>query len=402
MPMPDIRRNLGPSRSQSTTYEAIGHAEDLSQIITRIDPEQNFFLDRLEKRKVVELAYEWLTESLRPPGVNAHREKEDYVSGPVGSLEGMGNNVQRFVTTGYVTDAQRKVKKAYSQQDEYVRLIQNALLEHANDIEYAIVNNDRKKMEDAAGPALTGGIPYFMRLQNQPAHTDVKTNMIRTDEPHGLRTGDFVYFTAKKMPSGLKANTLYYVRQADADPAHQFAVFDTAKEAVDNAVANQVKLVDDGVDFVIVKNNVVDLQGTSDFTLDDINKAMQMAYNRGGNPTTAVMCGSKKNRFSALAQGVMTINRSASGRDAGRELSYVTDVFETDFGTVTAQIHRRYPFKRIDLIDWNYWALAVFDPTHQVQGLPKKGSYTEFGIESTYGVFGTQPKASGSVINIAR
>ena len=41
--MADVTRNLGPSKNQSYTYDAIGHAEDVSPILTNIDPEETLF-----------------------------------------------------------------------------------------------------------------------------------------------------------------------------------------------------------------------------------------------------------------------------------------------------------------------------------------------------------------------
>ena len=48
----------------------------------------------------------------------------------------------------------------------------------------------------------------------------------------------------------------------------------------------------------------------------------------------------------------------------------------------------------------NYWALKYFTRPHEVTGLAKKGTYTEFVLEASLGVKGTQPKASGAIINL--
>lgn len=113
----DVTRKFGPSTSQSHTLEAIGHAEDYSSIITNIDPDKTFYLSEFsEDADAVALDFSWTTEGLRPPQVNAHLEKEDYESQPVGSLEMANNHCQRFVNSGYVTTAQIKVKKSMSRR----------------------------------------------------------------------------------------------------------------------------------------------------------------------------------------------------------------------------------------------------------------------------------------------
>lgn len=397
----DVTRNFGPSKSQSSTGEAIGHAEDYSSIITNIDPDKTFYLSEFsEDADAVALDFSWTTEGLRPPQVNAHLEKEDYESQAVGSLEMANNHCQRFVNSGYVTTAQIKVKKIYEPQDEFTRQYHNAFLAHASDIEYALVNNDVSRGESGGStPAMTGGVPYFMKTQTITATLSTSDGVITAGSAHGLQTGDFVYFTAKTMPTGLKANTLYYVRLDDTTPDTKFTIFDTMKDAVEKVTANQVKPSTEGTSLVIVKNNVLDMGGSADFTLDDINNVMEMCFNRGGNPTLAVMSPAKKRRFSSIVTAATTINRG-TGRE--RKLDLVADTLETDFGVITAKSHRLYPDNRIDFMDMQYWDLKWFERTHEVPGIATKGSYKEFFIESWLGLKGTQPKASGSLINIKR
>lgn len=396
----DVTRNLGPSSSQSHTGTAIGHAEDYSRIIVNIDPDSTFFLNEFgDAEPAVELDFSWLTEGLRPPQVNAHLEKEDYESKPIGSLEGLSNTCQFFKTSGYITDAQIKVKKIYNPQDEFARLYQKTFTEHARDIEYMLTNGDVSRKESGSNPALSGGVPFFMKVQNITATLETTGHTVTASAPHGLQTGDFVYFTAATMPTGLKAGEMYYVRLDTASPATKFTLYNTMKDAVEGVTANQVKPTTTGSGLAIVKNNVLDLEGKADFTLDDLNTVMQMCYNRGGNPTLAVMSPAKKRVFSRLVTALVTINRN-TGKD--RTVDLVADTVETDFGVITAKAHRMYPDNRIDLLDMEYWDKKWFDRTHEVTGLPKKGSYKEFVIESCLGLKGTQPKASGSLLNIKR
>ena len=397
----DVTRNFGPSKSQSHTLEAIGHAEDYSNIIVNIDPDKTFFLSEFsEDADAVALDFSWTTEGLRPPQVNAHLEKEDYESQPVGSLEMANNYCQRFVNGGYVTNAQIKVKKIYEPQDEFVRQYENAFKGHASDIEYALVNNDVARAESGSNPAMTGGVPYFMKVQNITATLATGTGIVTASAKHGLQTGDFVYFTATTMPGGLAANTIYYVRLEDgADAETKFTIYNTMKDAVEGVTANQVKPSSAGTGLAIVKNNVIDMGGTADFTLDDINNVMQMCFNRGGNPTLAVMSPAKKRRFSSIVTASTQINR---GMGKERKLDLVADTLETDFGIITAKSHRLYPDNRIDFMDMNYWSLKWFERTHEVPGIATKGSYKEFFIESWLGLKGDQPKSSGSLLNIKR
>ena len=42
----DVQRNLNKSANQSYTYDAIGHAEDISPILTNITPELTLFYSK--------------------------------------------------------------------------------------------------------------------------------------------------------------------------------------------------------------------------------------------------------------------------------------------------------------------------------------------------------------------
>jgi hypothetical protein len=212
-------------------------------------------------------------------------------------------------------------------------------------------------------------------------------------------TGDFVYFVADTLPSGLKASTLYYIRQDTTDPEKTFTLYNTMKGAVEAVASELVNPTTAGTNVKIIKNNVVDLGGTADYTIDDLSAVMEMCYQRGGNPTLAIMSPAKKRRFSSLVTAMTTINRDMK---RARQLDLVADVVETDYGVITAKSHRMYPDNRVDLMDMNYWDLKWFVRTHEVPGIAKTGSYDQFFIESWLGLQGTQPKASGAVLGIKR
>lgn len=422
--MQDVTRNLTKSVSQSHTMEANGHAEDLSDIITNIDPKKTFFLSEFSRgADCTELDFSWMTENLRPPRQDAHFEKEDYVSEKVGSLEGMTNNCQRFVSSGWVTTAQIKVKKIYNPQDEFSRQYHNVFLEHANNIELMLCTSDDRNMETSTNAAHCGGVPYFMKTQNiEASAVATVTSPTAADgyistgtTAHGLLTGDFVYLTGATTASGLKNNRMYYIRVGTGDTQDAttgkwtetgsttttFRVYDTIKAATDHGTPVTIAAaISTGSGFAVVKNNVIDLGGSADYTLDDLNNVMQMCYTRGGNPTLAVMSASKKRRFSSLVNSVATFTRGFE--KSPRKLDMVATMYETDFGMIEAKTHPMYADNRIDLMDMNYWELKWFVPTHEVTGIPVKGSYKEFFIESWVGLKGTQPKASGSLLNIAR
>lgn len=401
MAINDINRTMGPSASQSHTSDAIGHAEDLSPIITNIDPDLSFFLSEFDTGEAAEsLKFEWPLDRLKPPGVNAQFEKHDYTSGPVGSLEYKENQEQFFETSGEVTHAQRKVRKAYNPQDEFERLFQQSMIQHARDIEYAIVNNAISRGESKGTlAAMTGGIPFFMESDTLAVTVSTSDGKITSTQPHNLETGDFVYLNGATIPGGLDAKKTYYVRLDEGAPATAFTLYDTMQGAVEDIASKKVVPTTAGTDVTILRNNVVDLGGVSDYTLDDIDDAMQMAYNRGGNPTLCVMSPAKKKRFSQQVTNMTQINRNMG---KSRKIDLVAESVETDFGTINVKTHRMMGDDKIYLLDMQYWKHRWFEHTHRVPNLPNVGTYDRYVISSTYGLQGSQPKASACITGIKR
>lgn len=393
------------SVSQSVTYDSVGQKDDYSDIVTNIDPEHNFFLSEFPQGKdATQLKFNWFTENLKPPRQNAHLEMEDYSTHKVGSLERRENTCQFFQNSGKVSEAQQKTAKWYANGDEFKRQKQLAFEQHARDLEYALTTNRVSRMESNGVPALTGGVPFFMQEESIGVTFDSTTNVVTTASAHNMTTGDFVYFLAEKgasLPSGLSAGVEYYVRKLTDTtmklyPTMENAITADQSDATAADLAKVVALGSNGTGNInMLKNNIIDA-GDAEYTEDQINDVMEMCYKRGGNPTLAVMSGRNKRRFSKIITGQATKRRDQKDKT----VTNVTDTYISDFGTVTAKVHRQYGNDRIDMLDMSLWEIKYFTRPHEVSGLPKKGSYDEFVLESCMGLQGTQPKASGSIINV--
>lgn len=395
-----LNRTVSPSKSQSLTYEALGNAEDFSPIINNIDPTKTPFLstfDELPDAKQTE--FNWLTETLNPPKENAQLEMRDYSTQNVGSLETLKNYTQILESTGKVSDLQEKVAKVY-QGTPMNRARKNAMIEHAKDTEFMLATSSKCNSGTDAAAAHSGGVKYFMKVASYAATLNPATGIVTMNggTEHNLKDGDFVYFTADTMPSGLQEKLVYYIHRDTTNPTTAFTIFNTIEDAVMNTTAKQVASSTAGTGLKVVKNNVISLHGAANYTVDDINDVMQMCSIRGGNPTRAFMSHRKKRRFSDIIRGLATTNRKSGDHD----MDITANVFQTDFGIITAESHPLYGDDRIDILDMNYWGIKYLERPHQVKGLAKKGSYEEFVITSTLGLQATQPKASGSLVDIAR
>jgi len=393
-----VTRDAGPSANQSFTFDAWGNDEDISPVITSITPDKTPFLSSIpDGPNAVETSFSWPTEELKPPGVNKHLEKEDYSSHAVGSMESLDNVIQIFMTSGFVTDLQRKARKVYNNGgDEFNRQLTKAFVEHARDIEYAFVNNASKITGTAAREAMTGGLPYFMAKKTLSATVETTYGVVTTTSAHNLRTGDFVYFDASSMPTGLKKNTLYYVRLDETTPATKFNVYLTLKDAVEGTTSAEVIPTTAGTSLVCVMNNVVDLGNDADFTVANINSAMEMAYRRGGNPDVLWASPHNKARFSEIVNAMSYTTR----KSGDKKTNLIATTLETDFGEVVCKPHLWFPDNMVLLLDSQYLEKKWFQRTHKVGGLAKKGNYSEFVIESSIGLKFDQPLSSSAIINI--
>lgn len=403
----DVVRNLGPGANGSFSYDSVGNAEDLYDILTNIDPVKTKFLSGFGTADpATSTNFQWFTERLRPPQDNAHLEKEDYKFAEIGSQEGLENFIQHFQNSGYVTDTQNRIKKAFRRgTSEFNAAVDHAIRGQGDDIEFMIVKSAVAQFENpGVTPARSGGIPYFMKQNELKATVENASGIVTLSEvseskPVDLQTGDFIYFTAETMPTGWEANRAYYIRiETGAEKLkNKFKVYASLEDAVDGTSGKEIKPSDDGTNVVVIRRNVV-TKGGSKFSLEDINLVLEMIYRRGGGGNQMYMSLRNKRNFSKMVNEKITANRPSD-----KPMSQYSDAataYESDFGTVVARAHHLYSDNRIDILDMQYWDLKWLARTHEVTGLAKTGTYEKFVVESAVGVKATAPQASGAIVNI--
>lgn len=406
----DVVRNLGPGANGSFSYDSVGNAEDLYDILTNIDPLRTKFLSAFgTAERAISTDFSWFTERLRPPQDNAHLEKEEYAFNEIGTQEGLHNYIQHFQNSGFITDTQNAIKKAFRRgTSEFNAAVDHAIRGQGEDIELMIVKSKVAHFETPGSvPARSGGIPYFLQANTIAATVETTdgvvtlTGVSADSNPIDLSTGDFVYFVADTMPTGLEANHIYYIRlEASASKdKNKFKLYHDLEEAVDGAANTNIIPTTAGTNLKIVRRNVISLGGESKFTLEDINTVLEMVYRRGGNANQAYMSLRNKRDFSKLVNAQSTAYRPV---DTASKLTDAATVYESDFGTVTAHAHAMYPDSRIDILDMQYWDLKWLNNTHEVPNLAKTGTYEKFVVESDLGVQATAPQASGAIVDIKR
>jgi hypothetical protein len=141
-----------------TTGSAVGNREELSDVVSRITPEDTPIYSLIEKGKCVSIHPEWETDDLATPGSNAHEEGEDYTFGTVTPPARLGDYTQIVRKDWIISGTQEEVSEAGNvQKRKYQRAKKG--VEVRKDIEYAIVSNTASV---GGTTRLLGGLPSWL------------------------------------------------------------------------------------------------------------------------------------------------------------------------------------------------------------------------------------------------
>jgi len=119
---------------------AKGNREKLSDVVSRIDPEDTPIYTMLPKEDATNVFPEWETDSLAAPGANAQAEGDDYTFGATLAAVRMRNYTQIFRKDGIISKTQDATNNAGNvEQVKYQKLKKG--VELRKDIEYTLVAN---------------------------------------------------------------------------------------------------------------------------------------------------------------------------------------------------------------------------------------------------------------------
>ncbi|WP_337267512.1 DUF5309 domain-containing protein [Oryzifoliimicrobium ureilyticus] len=140
------------------TTNAVGNREDLSDVVSRITPEDTPIYSMIEKGKAKSMHPEWETDELAAPGVNAHEEGEEYDFDAISPPTRVGNYTQIFRKTWIISGTQEEVDEAGKVQKRKYQKAKKGV-EIRKDIEFAIVSN-----QASVGGAVRrlGGLPSWI------------------------------------------------------------------------------------------------------------------------------------------------------------------------------------------------------------------------------------------------
>jgi hypothetical protein len=123
------------------TTAAIGNREDLTNIISRIDPTETPVYSMSGKAKATATLHEWQTQALASAASNAQAEGDDFSAGAVTATVRLNNRTQISTKAIVVSGSQEAVEKAGRDSEIGYQMALKGL-ELRRDIEFGLTQND--------------------------------------------------------------------------------------------------------------------------------------------------------------------------------------------------------------------------------------------------------------------
>ena len=146
--------------ASSTTYNTAGNREDLTDILTILEPESTPLTSLASKKKATGTYFEWQVDDLSTAEFAGVNEGEDVTSfaNKAANRTRLGNYVQKLRRTFMVSDMQQLVDTA-GVANEFANSESKAIRELKRDFEAAICSNQDRQAEAGSGsPYKTRGM----------------------------------------------------------------------------------------------------------------------------------------------------------------------------------------------------------------------------------------------------
>jgi hypothetical protein len=135
-----------------TTYDQVGQAEDVSDIISDITPTDTPFFSMIKSEKISARTFEWLEDSLADAAVNAAVEGADASMATLTAATSRTNTSQ-ILTKAFQVSATADSIKTYGRAKETAYQLGRALKEIKRDVERAMVGVDQAAVTGSSSAA---------------------------------------------------------------------------------------------------------------------------------------------------------------------------------------------------------------------------------------------------------
>lgn len=123
------------------TTQAVGNREELSDVVSRITPEDTPIYSLIEKGKCTTYHPEWETDELAAPGANIREEGEEYAFGAITSPTRLGNYTQIMRKDWIISATQEVTAEAGNVQKRKYQKLKKGV-EIRKDVEFAIADTN--------------------------------------------------------------------------------------------------------------------------------------------------------------------------------------------------------------------------------------------------------------------
>lgn len=138
--------------NEFTTYDQVGKAEDVSDIITNITPTDTPFTSMIKSEKVNARVFEWQEDSLPNAADNKHVEGAEFTNVARTATTLRTNNTQILSDT-FEVSATADAIATYGRAKETAYQLSKALKAIKRDLEFAYVGQDNAKVTGSASVA---------------------------------------------------------------------------------------------------------------------------------------------------------------------------------------------------------------------------------------------------------
>ena len=157
--------------AQSTSYNTAGNREDLTDIISILEPESTPFVSMMQKGRATGTFVEWQADKLSTPDFDGVNEGEDVSSfkNQAEDRARLGNYVQKFRDTFQVSDIQELVDTA-GVANEFANAEAKAVRNVKRSIESAFCSSQDRQSDAGSGtPYKTRGMLKWLGVGGQPS-----------------------------------------------------------------------------------------------------------------------------------------------------------------------------------------------------------------------------------------
>ena len=169
--------------ASSTSYNTAGDREDLTDILTILEPESTPLTSLASKKKATGTYFEWQVDDLNTAEFAGVAEGEDVTSfsNQAANRTRLGNYIQKFRRSYMVSDIQQLVETA-GVSSEFANSESKAIRELKRDFEAAICSAQDRQAEAGSGtPYKTRGMLKWLGVGGQPSDVPAFAQNVAND-----------------------------------------------------------------------------------------------------------------------------------------------------------------------------------------------------------------------------